>query len=176
MSRSDSEINKTLCNTRRVFRLCHFIWLRKWARKTSEWDLRGFPFYAFTYDKQYWLYHSYWELLLRAWILGAQCVCVAQSDLSSGQSFLTPFLPAFSILLVPLHVFLCFQSWGCPCSTFASTASCPVPLYPAEELGATSCVCLQNVIAASRENLTWCCGILHWFVFKRVVSVTLGEW
>lgn len=44
MSRSDSEINKTLCNTRRVFRLCHFIWLRKWARKHQSGISEDFPF------------------------------------------------------------------------------------------------------------------------------------
>lgn len=44
MSRSDSEINKTLCNTRRVFKLCHFIWLKKWARKHQSGISEDFPF------------------------------------------------------------------------------------------------------------------------------------
>lgn len=65
MSRSVSEINKTLGNFRRVFRLCHFIRLKKRARKHQSGDLRGFSFYAFSYDKQYWLYHTIiWNVCL----------------------------------------------------------------------------------------------------------------
>lgn len=65
MSRSVSEINKTLGDFRRVFRLCHFIRLKKRARKHQSGDLRGFSFYAFSYDKQYWLYHTIiWNVCL----------------------------------------------------------------------------------------------------------------
>lgn len=47
-----------LCEILEGFRLCHFIRLEKWARKHQSRDLRGFSFYAFSYNKQYWLFHG----------------------------------------------------------------------------------------------------------------------
>lgn len=56
--RNVSEINKALGDSESVLGLGHFMRLKEWARENQGGDFRGFSFYAFSYDKQYWLYHT----------------------------------------------------------------------------------------------------------------------
>lgn len=139
-SRSDSEINKTLGDSRRVFRLCHFIRLKKWSRKHQLRDLKVFSFYASSHDKQHWFITQLLGILHTIWVLEAQCVCVAQSDLSSGQSLLTLFPQDFTSFWFPVQVFLFPKAGVAPAGPFPPPCSCPVLCVPSWDPGATSCV------------------------------------
>lgn len=134
MSRSDPKINKILWDTRRVFRLCHFIWLKKWARKHQSGISEDFPFMLSVMTNS----TGFITQLLGTFAqnLGStSLVCLCGTEWSELWVVISDIIP--SRILHPFGSLCTFSSISkaevAPAQSLLTAASCPVLLYTSWE-------------------------------------------